>query len=98
MPPWPWIAIAPAAVANFKYPAVCVAHKCPGHPYKGSLYYSRLTVGKFAGELHLALKTHLREHHGDLALLAPHGLATDPPPPPRYWPLRLSNGCGFMTC
>ena len=30
-------------------------------------------------ELGPALRTHLREHHGDLALLAPHGLATDPP-------------------
>ena len=30
-------------------------------------------------ELYPALKTHLREHHGDLALLAPHGLVTDPP-------------------
>ena len=30
-------------------------------------------------ELYPALRTHLREHHGDLALLAPHGLATDPP-------------------
>ena len=30
-------------------------------------------------ELYSALRTHLREHHGDLALLAPHGLATDPP-------------------
>ena len=30
-------------------------------------------------ELHQALRTHLREHHGDLALLAPHGRATDPP-------------------
>ena len=26
LPPWPWIAIAPAAVAKFKYPAECVAH------------------------------------------------------------------------
>ena len=30
-------------------------------------------------ELGPALRTHLREHHGDLALLAPHGLATDAP-------------------
>ena len=30
-------------------------------------------------ELYPAMKTHLREHHGDLALLAPHGLANDPP-------------------
>ena len=30
-------------------------------------------------ELYPALRTHLREHHGDLALLAPHSLATDPP-------------------
>ena len=28
-------------------------------------------------ELNPALRSHLREHHGDLALLAPHGLATD---------------------
>ena len=32
-----------------------------------------------SAELHPALKPHLREHLGDLALLAPHGLATDPP-------------------
>ena len=30
-------------------------------------------------ELYPALKTHLRKHHGDLALVAPHGLAIDPP-------------------
>ena len=30
-------------------------------------------------ELHQALCTHLKEHHGDLALLAPHGRAADPP-------------------
>ena len=30
-------------------------------------------------ELYPALQTHLREHHGHLALLVPHGLATDPP-------------------
>ena len=81
VPPWPWIAIAPAAVAKFKYPAECVAHKCPGHLYKGPLYYSLSTVGTSLAKLHPALKTHLREHHGDLALLAPHGLATNPPPP-----------------
>ena len=80
VPPWPWIAIAPAAVAKFKYPAVCVAHKCPRHPYKGPLYYSLHTVGKLPAELHPALTTHLREHHRDLACRAPHGLATDPPP------------------
>ena len=78
LPPWPWIAITPAAVAKFKYPAECVADKCPGHPNKGPLYYSLSTV-TVPAELYLALKTHLREHHGDLALLAPHGLATDPP-------------------
>ena len=75
----PWIAITPAAVAKFKYPAECVVHQCPGHPYKGPLYYSLSTVGVLPAELHLALKTHLRMHHGDLALLAPHGLATDLP-------------------
>ena len=81
VPPWPWIAIAPAVVAKFKYPAECVAHRCPRHPYKGLLYYSLSTVGTLPAELHPALKTHLHEHQGDLALLAPHGLATDPPPP-----------------
>ena len=30
-------------------------------------------------DLYPALRTHLREHYGDLALLAPHGLATDLP-------------------
>ena len=68
LPLWPWLAIAPAAVAKSKYPAECVAHRCPGHPHKGALYY----------ELYPALRTHLCEHHGDLALLAPYGLATDP--------------------
>ena len=75
---WPWIAIAPAAVAKFKSPAECVAHRCPGHPHKGPLYYSLSTAGTVPAELYPALQTHLREHHGDLALLAPHGLATDP--------------------
>ena len=71
--------MAPAAVAKFKYTARCVAHKCPGHPYEGPLYYPLHTVGTLPAELHPALMTHLREHHGDLALLAPHGLATEPP-------------------
>ena len=79
LPPFPWIAIAPAAVARFQYPAECMAHKCPGHPHKGPLYYSLDTVGTVPAELHQALRTHLREHHGDMALLAPHGRATDPP-------------------
>ena len=78
LPPWPWIAIAPAAVAKFKYPAECVAHSCPGKPNKGPLYYSLGTTGTVPAELGPALRTHLRGHHGDLALLAPHGLATDP--------------------
>ena len=79
LPPFPWIAIAPAAVARFQYPAECMAHKCPGHPHKGPLYYSLDTVGTVPAELHQALRTRLREHHGDMALLAPHGQATDPP-------------------
>ena len=79
LPPFPWIAIAPAAVARFQYPAECMAHKCPGHPHKGPLYYSLDTVGTVPAELHQALRTHLREHHGDMALLAPHGRATSPP-------------------
>ena len=100
VPPWPWIAIATAAVAKFKYPAVCVAHKRPGQPYKGPLYYSLHTVGKSPAELQPAMKTHLQEHGGDLALLAPHGLATapPPPPPPRSWLLRLSRESSSMTC
>ena len=56
-----------------------MAHKCPGHPNKGPLYYSLHTGGTVPAELGPALHTHLREHHGDLALLAPHGRATDPP-------------------
>ena len=64
-----------------KYPTVCVTLKCPGHPYKGPLYYSLHTVGVLPAELQPALKTHLHENHQVLALLAPHGLATDPPPP-----------------
>ena len=70
LPPFPWIAIAPAAVAHFQYPAECVAHRCPGHPHKGPLYYSLNTVGAVPAELHQALRTHLKEHHGDMALLA----------------------------
>ena len=64
LPPWPWIAIAPAAVAKFKYPA--------------EHYYSLGTAGTVPAELGPALRTYLCEHHGDLALLAPQGLATDP--------------------
>ena len=79
LPPFPWIAIAPATVAHFQYPAECVAPMCPGHPHKGPLYYSLNTVGTLPAELHQALRTHLREHHGDMALLAPHGRATDHP-------------------
>ena len=44
LPPFPWIAIAPAAVAHFQYPAECVAHRCPGHPHKGPLYYSPINT------------------------------------------------------
>ena len=77
--PWPWIAIAPAAVAKFKYPAECVAHRRPRHLNKGPLYYSLGMARTVPAELGPALRTHLREHHGDLALLVPHGLATDPP-------------------
>ena len=58
-------------MAKFKYPAECVAHRCPGH--------SLGTAGTVPAELYPALRTHLREHHGDSALLVPHGLATDPP-------------------
>ena len=67
------------STAQHKYPAECVAHRCPGHPHKGPRYYSLSTAGTVPAELYPALKTHLREHHGDLALLAPHCLATDPP-------------------
>ena len=45
MPPRPRIAIAPAAVAKFKYAAECVTNRCLGHPYKGPLYYSLGIVG-----------------------------------------------------
>ena len=79
LPPFPWIAIAPAAVANFQYPAECVAHRCPGHPHKGPLYYSLDKVGAVPAELHQALRTYLTEHYGNMALLAPHGRATYPP-------------------
>ena len=79
LPPFPWIARAPAAVAHFQYLAECVAHRCPGHPHKGPLYYSLDTVGAVPAELHQALRTHLKEHHGDMALLAPHSRATSPP-------------------
>ena len=52
LPPYPWIAIAPAAVAKFQYPAECVAHRCPGHPHKGPLYYSLDMVGGVPAEVH----------------------------------------------
>ena len=94
LPPWLWIAIAPAAVAKPKYPAECVAHRCPGHPHKGPLYYSLSTAGTVPAELYPVLRTHLREHHGDLALLAPHLLATDPR---RCWPPTSSRAFGSMT-
>ena len=90
-PPWPWIAIAPAAVAKFKYLADCVAHRCPGHPHKGPLYNTPGIVGTVPVELYPALETHLREHHGHMALLALHGLTTDllqvlaPKPEPGIW-------------
>ena len=49
-------------------------------PIRGPpLYYSLGTAGTVPVELDPALRTHLREHHGDLALLAPHGLTTDAP-------------------
>ena len=76
--PGPCIAVAPAAVAQFKYSAVL--QTCPQYKYKGPLYYSLSTVGTLLAELHPGL----REHHGDLALLVPHGLSTEPPPRP--WP------------
>ena len=79
LPPFPWIAIAPVVVARFRYQAESMAHKCPGHPHKGPLYYPLDTVGSVPAELHQALRTHLRKHHGDMALLAPHGRATSPP-------------------
>ena len=66
-------------MAKFKYPAECVAHKCPRHPKKGPLYYLLGTVGTAPAELGPALRTHLREHHGDLAFVALHGMTTDSP-------------------
>ena len=66
-------------MAKYKYPVVCLAHKCPGHSYKGSLQYYLHKVGKLLPELHPALKMHPHGHHRDLALLAPHGPATEPP-------------------
>ena len=34
-PPEPWIEQRVEAVAQFKYPAQCLTHSCPGHPNKG---------------------------------------------------------------
>ena len=79
LPPWPWIAIVPAAVAKFTYPAECVAHRCLGHPKTGPLYYLLGTAGTVPAELSPALQTHFREYHGDPALLPRHGPANDPP-------------------
>ena len=73
---------------------VCGA-QVPRHPQKGPLYYSLSTAGTVPVELFPALKTHLREHHGDLALLAPHGLATRPPPPPRVLAPNVKPGISF---
>ena len=78
VPPWPRIAIAPAAVAKFKYPAQRVAHRCLRHANKRPLHYSLSTVASLPAEFYPALKTHLRQYHGNVALLAPHGVATDP--------------------
>ena len=39
LPLWLWVAIAPAAVAKFKYPAERAEQRCPGCPHKGPLYY-----------------------------------------------------------
>ena len=64
---------------QFTYATECVAHRCLGHPNKGPLSYSLSTVGTVPTELCVVLKTHLREHHGDLALVAPQDLATDTP-------------------
>ena len=52
LPPWPCIAIAQTAVAKFKDPAECVAHRCLGHPRKGPLYYSLNTASTVPAELH----------------------------------------------
>ena len=64
-------------MAKLKYPAECVPHRCPGDPHKGALYYSLNTARTVPAELNPALRTHLREHNGDPALLALHSLATD---------------------
>ena len=79
LPPFLWIAIAPRAVASIRYPASCVAHRCLWQPHKVPFYYSLDTVNMVPAELDQALRTHLREHNGDMALLAPHGQATEPP-------------------
>ena len=88
----PWIAIAPPAVAKFKYPAECSEHRCPGHRNKVPLCYTLSTVGTVLAELYPALKTHLHEHHGGLALLAPHRLATDEP---QVWAPNAEQGIWF---
>ena len=67
----------------------------PGATVHGTPILFLSTLGTVPAELRPALKTHLREHHGDLALLAPHGRATDHP---RYWPRTLSQASGSMTC
>ena len=76
---YPWIAIDLAAVAKFKYPAECVAHKCLGQSNKETLYYSFQLVKTVQAGVSPALHTHLWEHHGDLAVPALHGRAADPP-------------------
>ena len=36
--PESWIELRTEAVAPIRYPARCLAHKCPGHPNKSPLY------------------------------------------------------------
>ena len=97
LPPCPWIAIAPAAVAKFKYPAECVTHECPGHPNKGPLYYSLNTAGTVPAELGPAL--HCTTTSGSTMGTWPSWRRTTGLPTPRTcWPPRSSRAYGSMTC
>ena len=65
----PWIELQEGVVALFRYPAQCLAHKCPGHPNKGPLYMALHAPTAVPLGLDRALRTHLKEHLGGNLML-----------------------------
>ena len=59
-------------MARFRYLALCLTHRCPGHPNSGPLYMALHTPSALPSELDPALRTHLREHFGVHATVYPH--------------------------